>query len=289
MRAATSLHGAIKSAQAIRTELQTQVDWEVERVLREKARPKRDARSEKAPHSFFADEEWERFRGDVQREAGELRRTAPAASDTMAAQNHLLAGGQKGCDATVPQKGEDGADAPPCFLRDGGGWTIEFGNKRAIVKHLTGMPYLQRLLSKPGVPIAAASFEGTDAESPSSEQDITDDQGIREIKAALEDVDEDIAEAKEHGREGSLEDLYVKKEAIQDQMRQAIFMGRKRRMKSSNSAANDRVRAAIRRAIGAIAAQHEALGEHLSREIRGKGGASPVYDPRPPITWRVNP
>lgn len=218
----------------------------------------------------------------VRREAAQLVRDERSADDGSDAPDN-----RSGAVAEQPV-GTPDKESPPGFFRDGDGWTIEFGGRRVVVKNCLGMGYIQSLLAKPGVPIPATELDGLEPGMASSEQPVIDAQELRETRNRLGEIDEEL---REHGGPLTSEErdqLAREKTNLLGNLSATASGQRVRTTKSPQSAARERVRSAIRRALDAIGKQHETLLQHLKASQIGSGGAARCYRPGSPTTWRVN-
>jgi len=179
--------------------------------------------------------------------------------------------------------------------RDGPhGWTVGRDGATAAMPDLRGLQYLQHLLGRPGVPVAArelaaavhghpgAAVPGTGA------GEVIDRQALAAYRRRLRELDADLAEAESWADEARLSRLRLEREALLHEVGAATGLaGRHRRF----SAADERARVAVRKAIAAALARiggHDpALARLLSDTVHT--GASCRYDPDPdrPVSWRL--
>lgn len=175
----------------------------------------------------------------------------------------------------------------PCFIQSDDAWIVEFEGVRKTLKHLQGMHYIHALLSHPGEPQPTAALDGADRQWASSQQAIIDDTTLGAIRDRLTEIEEELQEATADCDEGLVQTLSAEKASILQQVRLTSFQGRQRTMKSPMSAATNRVKSGIRRALKHIEKVHPAAGKHLRECIQAANSSRPCYHPPHGLVWRL--
>ena len=189
------------------------------------------------------------------------------------------------------------------FRREGEYWSIEFDGEWFRVRDSKGMRHLGRLLASPGHEVHAlelarpesAGSDGADPVGGDLRSDALGDAGPvldAEAKAAyrqrLADIRSDLAEADDWNDIERLARLKAEERALAHELAAAIGLGgRDRPAASASERARVSVTRAIRAALGRIAEQSRALGEHFDVTIRTGTFCAYVPDPHAPMAWRL--
>jgi hypothetical protein len=192
------------------------------------------------------------------------------------------------------------------FISAGELWILGYEGTGVHLKEREGMRIVALLLAHKGRRFTAADVEaelrpappstdrihleeeGLTAEGYGSGGTVSDRRAIREYRAALADLDEDIAEARENNDPERVARLGEARQAYMDEIRQATGPGGKLRTFADNvSKQHERVSRNLRRTIAAIGKRHASLGEHLDQSIRRS--TEFIYAPEPDVHWEVRP
>jgi tetratricopeptide (TPR) repeat protein len=187
--------------------------------------------------------------GDMER-AAELERGAAEQSRQMAM-------------APAPS-----APAPIECVRRGREWRVQAGHRSVVVPHSVGMAYVAKLISQPGVEMAAARLAGGYETSYSGHQSVLDESAraayqrrIAELRAEIEDADVD-ADLERSAR------ARLELDAVIEELGRATGLhGRARSFDDDSERARTAVQKAIRRAIAAVTDADPLLGRQLERSI----------------------
>lgn len=174
------------------------------------------------------------------------------------------------------------------FRRQGSTWLLVFEGVARTAPNSLGMRHLAELLRTPHVEIHSVRLRDLVAgETPrvvGGAGEVLDREALRQIKVRLDANREEEDEAREFQDFARVERLQEEAESLRREVARATGLGGRRR-----KAADDRERArqavaqAVRRALAAIAREHEALARHLERTVRI--GATLVYEPDPTRAW----
>jgi hypothetical protein len=149
----------------------------------------------------------------------------------------------------------------------------------APMRPLKGFGYVHRLLSCPGVPVAA--LELASARTPTVVQmplAVSDRQALAAYRKRLADLDTELAQAREWSDLGRLDTLEIERDALLAELSAAAGLGgRVRHTGSSAERARVAVTKAITAAIDRIIAVDPGLGRHLAATVHT--GASCCYQP----------
>jgi hypothetical protein len=176
------------------------------------------------------------------------------------------------------------------MTREGDMWTIDFDAHTVRLKDAKGMRLLARLLSDPGHEIhvfdlaGASGLVGADDGGP-----ILDTAAKDAYRHRLNDLAEDLEEARRNNDLARAERAEKEIDAVTDQLKGAVGLGGRDRRAASQSerarvAATRNLRAVIRRARDV----HPSLGRHLEMTIRTGTYCSYQPDPRVPVEWTVD-
>jgi hypothetical protein len=149
----------------------------------------------------------------------------------------------------------------------------------APMRPLKGFGYLHRLLSCPGVPVAALDLAAAGAaivvQAP---LEISDRRALAAYRKRVADLNAEMAEAREWSDLGRVDALEMERDALLTELSAAAGLGgRSRRAGSSAERARVAVTKAIATAIDRITAVNPDLGQHLVETVRT--GTDCCYQP----------
>jgi hypothetical protein len=105
-----------------------------------------------------------------------------------------------------------------CFSLRGGIWLVLYGSEHGIyAKRYNGMDYIAQLLAKINTSIPALEMRGSDpsvGHDAYSDQPIADEEALSKYYARLQELNEEIDEAKADNDQGKAERLEVEKEKL---------------------------------------------------------------------------
>ena len=176
------------------------------------------------------------------------------------------------------------------LTREGDVWTVRFDERTVRLKDAKGMRLLARLLSHPGREIHALDLTGAlglvggDDGGP-----ILDPAAKDAYRRRLDDLGEDLEEARGNNDLGRAARAEEEIDALTDQLVSALGVGGRDRRAVSQSerarvAATRNLRGVIRRA----ADVHPSLGRHLEMTIHTGTYCSYRPDPRLPVEWTID-
>jgi hypothetical protein len=173
------------------------------------------------------------------------------------------------------------------FVRDGDGWTVAFAGVNASLRDRKGLGDLARLLAVPHREVAALDLVAAGGGVAAADLGEVLDADAREAyRARLRDLEDELAEADDHGDAGRSARLAAERDALVEQLVGAYGLGgRSRRVGGSAERARTAVRSRIRDALDRIAELNPDLGRHLRRSVRT--GTFCVYDPDPEVVWEL--
>jgi hypothetical protein len=194
----------------------------------------------------------------------------------------------------LPQEATKAAAAPAAdacvFRRQGTTWLVVFEGVARTVEDSVGMRYVAELLRTPHVEVHSVRLRDLVAGEPTravgSAGEVLDREALRQIKERLDANREEEDEAREHQDFARVERLQEEAESLRREVARATGLGgRHRRAADDRERARQAVAQAIRRALAAIAREHEYLSRHLERTLRL--GAVLVYEPDLTRTWET--
>jgi hypothetical protein len=192
----------------------------------------------------------------------------------------------------APVVAPDRPVTPPYLFRRGTGrtWAVRFAGVAAEIDHVVGMTYLARLLAAPGVAVPALELQAAARVGPAGPtgpgDELVDDAARVAYRARLEELSEELEDARETGNAAAEERVLTEVAAIDEQLKAAASLRGPRRSATPAGRARPAVTNAIRLAIDVkITPAHPALGRHLDLFI--DTGASPRYQPGEPIAWEL--
>ena len=172
------------------------------------------------------------------------------------------------------------------------GWYIGYGGEWSLVPLCKGMKFIVFLLQHPGVEYFVMDLErmlmpptlldqGDERETlddflvdesvvdPDSSMPMTDEKTIRDVKASILELNEDLTEARARQDEISIETLIKERETLEDYiLANTDHKGRPRSTAAAVKKAVDRVRKNINETISLIRKKAPDLAEHLNTMLK---------------------
>jgi hypothetical protein len=191
------------------------------------------------------------------------------------------------------------------LFREGDYWTVAYEGKTWRLKDAKGLHYIAYILAHPGEEIRAVDLAsrvgGAGAEvDRAGAQDLArsadlghagemlDQQAKAEYQRRLQEIEDELEEAREFRNEELIAKAEEEKEAIAHELRRAIGLaGRDRKAASSAERARIAVTRAIRLALERISNQDRDLGKLLSTTIKTGSVCSYTPDERFSVSWRL--
>lgn len=225
------------------------------------------------------------------------------------------------CDSGgVPIGSEESGSEPVCKLVDnyicvkGQCWAIRYeGNEEKIYTPDIGFYHLQILLDNPGATFSASeldvivrqmtkndlcasvsagetpSDEGVSVLGQSDTGAILDEHALRSYRIRLNEIEDDLGEARSNNDLGKIEALENDKGWIESELTNAQGMGGTiRKLGDERNKVRNRVGNAIRRALKKIKQYDGPLSDHLQKPILNLGHTL-SYVPRDGMTWSSTP
>lgn len=225
------------------------------------------------------------------------------------------------CDASAlasppsnDQAPSDTPQSPNYIWKKGQCWAIRFeGNEEKIYTPETGFYYLQMLLDNAGTSFSASELDcavsrktkerirasvsggedfseyGITVLGTSHGGEILDKDAIQSYKLRIEEIDEEVEQAKANNDLARIHSLESEKEWIIDELNNACGLGgRIRTILDDRNRVRNRVCNAIRRALNKIAQYDRPLSEHLAKPVLNLGHTI-SYVPRDGLSWSVAP
>lgn len=199
---------------------------------------------------------------------------------------------------------ETGGARDHAFHRQGEYWTIVYDGETLRLKHAKGLAYIAYLLHHPGEEFHALDLinavdgeqveparDRSDATQPPPRRlgdagEILDTQAKASYKRRLDDLREELEEAREFNDPARAEGLQQEIEFLTQELARAVGIGgRERRAGSHAERARVNVTRAITGALQKIAEHHPSLARHFSATIKTGTFCSYVPDPRVPVGW----
>ena len=166
--------------------------------------------------------------------------------------------------------------AQASFRREGDFWTIAYGGKTFRLRDVKGLRYLAFLLGSPGTEIhvleLAEAADGLAAARPrlttGKAEPVLDVQAKEAYRRRLEELGEDLQEARDWRDPERIARIEAEIEALTDELARAAGLGgRDRELASPAERARVSVTKAIKAAIKSIERHSPALGAHLTASI----------------------
>lgn len=174
-------------------------------------------------------------------------------------------------------------DPEAVFLREGQFWTLRYAGTVTRLRDARGLQHLARLLAQPGTPVHVLALVA-DAPAPGGAHrghDVPlhvgghdggpalDAQARASYRRRLDELDEELDEARERCDEGRLWRLLAERDALVAELSRAVGLGgRDRRTASPAERARVAVRKAVRASVETIDEHHPALAAHLRTTVR---------------------
>lgn len=215
-------------------------------------------------------------------------------------------------DAEKTQKPEQSAseDSKAEFRIQGEYRILSFNGKTVSMKNRAGMDYVAYLLRHPRQEFSCVQLRLIVNEAPSEGQvhyskmsgeeleeenlhvaesqpmELIDKKAAREIKAKMQDLMEELEEAKQNNNWYREEELRKELEQYQEYLGTSTNQnGRPRKSPSTAERARKAVTMAVARSLDAIQKHHDSLGRHLKLSIRNRSYL--VYNPDQLIDWQL--
>ncbi|MEU6859717.1 AAA family ATPase [Glycomyces sp. NPDC046736] len=197
---------------------------------------------------------------------------------------------------SVPERAGQAVLCPDeaVFRRDGSTWTLVFEGRTLHLPHTKGLADLHRLLSAPGVEIAAGDLLEPDAgpavalDARLGGDDMLDAEARARYREHLERLDEQIDSAAAIGDAARVAALDAERAALIEHLKAATGLGgRARRLGDNHERARKSVTNRIRNTLKKIEDGHPALAGHLKAAVAT--GSACVYRPGPDgPEWRLS-
>ncbi len=174
---------------------------------------------------------------------------------------------------------------PNCFINRNGMWDITYDDTHVQIPEVKGFHDLVRLMAAQGDEIHCTEMMGT-PDSMGDADVIIDDKAISAYKIRIQELREELSNAREMNDLGRSEALSAELDQLTDHVSKAMGLGnRSRRLNAPAERARAAVTWRIRSAIKKIDTAHPALGQHLSNSIRT--GTFCSYTPEKKIPWHL--
>jgi 7-cyano-7-deazaguanine synthase in queuosine biosynthesis len=187
------------------------------------------------------------------------------------------------------QASGDGVASVPTFRREGDFWKVWFENESASLKDSVGLRHIARLLASPRSQMPCTTLLALEAghSGPTpvgSGGEATDKQSVRTYHARLQQLADDLAEAKLANDVHRQAEIREEAGKIEAHLKSTTGLGGEPRPAADdNEKARQTVTTAIRRSVKAMDTKHRYLREHLGKYL--KTGVFCSYEPDPEITW----
>lgn len=175
--------------------------------------------------------------------------------------------------------------------REGKGWLVQIGDRRAYVSDRVGLAYLHELLTHPGRHIPALTLAGSGRNTGEyAPYELLDRQARQAYADRASELTEELAEAEANADIGRAEQLRAEMDALVDQLEQATGLGGQPRLfADQGERARTAVRKAITRALDEIEASDAGIAEALRSSITTGSYCSYTPDQRHAIVWSSGP
>jgi hypothetical protein len=225
------------------------------------------------------------------------------------------------CDSSGVQAGLENSDPTPGselvdnYIRiKGQCWAIRYdGNEERIYTPDIGFYHLQILLENPGTTFSASELdvmvrrmtknelcgsisagetpteEGVSVLGQSDAGPVLDEQAVRTYHLRLNEIEEELGEARANNDLGKIDALESQKGWIESELTDAKGLGGEiRKLDDDRNKVRNRVGNAIRRALKKIGQYDRPLSDHLQKPILNIGYTL-SYIPRDGLTWSSTP
>ena len=179
-------------------------------------------------------------------------------------------------------------------LRPGGDgiWFVGRDGGPSAVREMRGLRYLHLLLSRPGLDVPALELSDAVAGNVAARAvdgdagPLLDRRALAAYRRRLDELDDELAEAREHADLVREERLDRERDALLDQLRAATGLGGRARVAGGT---HERARVAVRKAIAAaidrVAALDPSLGRLLGDTVTTGATCRYAPDPDRPVRW----
>jgi tetratricopeptide (TPR) repeat protein len=174
------------------------------------------------------------------------------------------------------------------FVRDGSVWKLAYGGASVHLPAAKGLDDIAYLLARPGEPVHAFELLArTGAAVPDGPgQEIFDARARREIRARLDDLADEVADAEAASDLARAARARDERDRVIAALTAATGLGgRSRKLDDPGERARKTVTARIRNSFRRIERAHPDLARHLERSI--DTGSWCVYRPEHPVNWRL--
>jgi len=174
------------------------------------------------------------------------------------------------------------------FRCDGDVWTLTFAGRTVCLANSKGLAYLSRLLQNPRTILPAAELHAVTAGKTvrlqaGSAGEVADDEALQGYAEALQDLDGDLAEAREDNDLSRVASLERERAELLAHVREATgARGRKRKVADDANRLRNAISMAIARALANMTS-HPELQRHLKESVQM--GGSFAYVPPKPTSW----
>ena len=195
------------------------------------------------------------------------------------------------------------------FAVSGEYWTLGYRGNTFLLKDLKGLSYIQRLLQHPHEEFhaldlvgASGTFDSERIERHESSLpagmtfrpgltgdagEMLDAQAKQEYKRKLYELNEELADLREHGDSERAEQIESEIEFLEREIKRAVGIGgRDRRAGSAAERARLNITRAVKAALQRISEQQASMGELLECSIKTGSFCSYTPDPRIQVNWR---
>jgi len=167
--------------------------------------------------------------------------------------------------------------------REGKLWHLVFQGERATIPHRKGIQYLAHLLRHPGESFTPSELAYPDAEAADALEafEAADAKAIRQYRARLDELNEDLEIAVSAGDDEQARNLEEEREAIMNHLKATVGLGGKPRLKGELERHRQSVSKALERALRALPIGRDHIATRLKRGYRFS------YHPDPSEKWEV--